>query len=267
VSSFQPGVTEHATWPTEHGTWPVGVNAANSGRRGAIGEILYVSLRAVCSGNGARGIPADACCHPVGAVVDAVPELGVLAGGPSREGGQQRSVKSRRSRPPGRWPRGAAGPVIMAGANRCSPPVTNAVVRSGTASADSTLASPPQALLVTAGASADALADQRPGTGRSPTSRSPSPPAGPCRLQCLLAAQLRQPVVAAAAGLDAAHDEAGHIRLALPCRMTLNLFARRSKWLSRLMTRPRLRGGLRGRYRLPRRRGHALGPPARRSRP
>ena len=44
----------------------------------------------------------------------------------------------------------------------------------------------------------------------------PRPAAGLCGLERLRAAELREPVIAAPVVLDAAHDDAGHVRLALP---------------------------------------------------
>src|ERR1039457_3209619 len=97
-----------------------------------LAEVFHVNLRAVCSGNGIGVIPVDACCHPVGVIVEAAPELGVLASGPRCEGGPA-EVDEEQALP-------AAGPLaagggrgghhsgreqgvggVAGGANRCSP--------------------------------------------------------------------------------------------------------------------------------------------------
>jgi hypothetical protein len=52
---------------------------------GAAGWRFSCGFRAVLgSGNGVRVVRVDACCHLVGVMAEAVPELGVLAGSPCR---------------------------------------------------------------------------------------------------------------------------------------------------------------------------------------
>jgi hypothetical protein len=61
-----------------------------------------------------RVIPVDACCCPVGVIVEVTPEFGALAGSPCREVGTAQAAEEQAVPSAGRWLRGAAGLGITA---------------------------------------------------------------------------------------------------------------------------------------------------------